>query len=205
MRPIPPPGSLLLLKEHIEEPITKKRRKNRGELPKYLVEHTHEAIIDPATFDYVQKEMARRKELGPLANKALRTTCFTGKIKCGICGKSYVHDYRNDRNALECWTCSSKKIKGGSCGAKGSVPHKVLLQECAAVLGLDAFDEDAFLAQVEKIVVPERRVLVFYMKDGRQITRPWTSTAKKDCWTPERRKAASEAMKARWAKRREQP
>ena len=70
---------------------------------------------------------------------------------------------------------------------------------------MEAFDEAAFLAQVEKIVVTERRVLVFYMKDGRQVTRHWTSTAKKDCWTPERRKAASEAMKARWAKRREQP
>ncbi|MDY6349526.1 MAG: recombinase family protein [Selenomonas sp.] len=189
-------GNLLLQKEYIEDPITKKRRKNRGELPKYLVEHTHEAIIDPATFDYVQKEMARRKELGPLANKALRTTCFTGKIKCGICGKSYVHDYRNDRNALECWTCSSKKIKGGSCGAKGDIPHKILLQECAAVLGLDAFDEAAFLAQVEKIVVPERRVLVFHMKDGRQITRHWVSTAKKDWWTPERRAQVSAYRKS---------
>ena len=197
-------GNLLLQKEYIEDPITKKRRKNHGELPKYLVEHTHEAIIDKATFDYVQKEMARRKALGPLANKALNTSCFTGKIKCGICGKSYVCDFRKHRTAHKYWICSSRKRTSG-CGAKGVLPHYVLLQECAAVLGLSAFDEAAFLAQVEKIVVTERRVLVFYMKDGRQVTRHWTSTAKKDCWTPERRKAASEAMKARWAKRRKQP
>lgn len=190
-------GNLLLQKEYIEDPITKKRRKNHGELPKYLVEHTHEAIIDKATFDYVQKEMARRKELGPLANKALNTSCFTGKIKCGICGKSYVHDDRKDRSKLECWTCSSKKHKGTSCGAKGSLPHKVLLKECAAVLGLEAFDEAAFLAQVEKIVVPEWRVLVFHMKDGRQIERHWVSTAKKDWWTPERRQVVSEARRKR--------
>ena len=148
--------------------------------------------------------MSRRKELGPLANKALNTSCFTGKIKCGICGKSYVCDFRKHRTAHKYWICSSRKRTSG-CGAKGVLPHYVLLQECAAVLGLEAFDEAAFLAQVEKIVVTERRVLVFYMKDGRQVTRHWTSTAKKDCWTPERRKAASEAMKARWAKRREQP
>ena len=177
-------GNLLLQKEYIEDPITKKRRKNRGELPKYLVEHTHEAIIDKATFDYVQVEMARRKELGPLANKALNTSCFTGRIKCGICGKSYVHDSRQDRNAPNGWTCDSKKRKNGSCGVKGSIPQKVLLKECVAVLGLEDFDEAAFLAQVEKIVVPEHHVMVFHMKDGRQIERHWVSTAKKDCWTP---------------------
>lgn len=61
------------------DPILKKRKKNRGELPRYYVENTHEPIIDKETFDYVQQEMARRKELGALANKSLNTTCFTGK------------------------------------------------------------------------------------------------------------------------------
>lgn len=72
-------GNLLLQKEYITDPITKHRKKNRGELTKYYVENTHEAIINKATFDYVQQEMARRRELGPLANKALNTSCFTGK------------------------------------------------------------------------------------------------------------------------------
>ena len=34
-------GNLLLQKEYIEDPITKKRRKNKGELPQYFVENTH--------------------------------------------------------------------------------------------------------------------------------------------------------------------
>ena len=73
-------GNLLLQKEYISDPITKKRKKNRGELPQYFVPDTHEAIIDRETFDYVQSEIARRKEFGPLANKALNTCCFTGRI-----------------------------------------------------------------------------------------------------------------------------
>ncbi len=72
-------GNLLLQKEFIDDPISKKRKKNRGELPQYYVENTHEAIIDMETFQYVQDEIARRKELGVLANKSLNTTCFTGK------------------------------------------------------------------------------------------------------------------------------
>ena len=52
-------GNMLLQKEFIESPLTHKRKKNRGELPQYLVENTHEPIIDKATFDYVQQEIAR--------------------------------------------------------------------------------------------------------------------------------------------------
>lgn len=72
-------GNLLLQKEFISDPISKQRKKNRGELPQYYVEDTHPAIIDKATFDFVQEEMARRRELGALANKSLNTSCFTGK------------------------------------------------------------------------------------------------------------------------------
>ena len=47
-------GNLLLQKEFIADPISKQRKKNHGELPQYYVEDTHPAIIDKATFDYVQ-------------------------------------------------------------------------------------------------------------------------------------------------------
>ena len=178
-------GNMLFQKEYVTDPILKKRKKNRGELPKYYVENTHEPIIDKETFDYVQQEMARRKELGALANKSLNTTCFTGKIKCGICGRSYMHNLRTDRGFEEFWACGSHKLKGRNCGAKGSIPQTVLVKECTEILGLEDFDEQAFLDQVEKIVVPAYHVMVFCMKNGRKITRHWVSTAKKDCWTDE--------------------
>ena len=178
-------GNLLLQKEYISDPINKQRKKNRGELPKYFVENTHEAIIDKATFDYVQKEMARRKELGPLANKSLNTSCFTGKIKCGICGKSFVHSIRHDRGGAETWGCASHKWAGNRCTMKGSIPQSILQKECMAVLGINKFDDKLFLEKIDKILVPEQHTLVFYMKNGEKITRQWISTAKKDCWNEE--------------------
>ena len=96
-----------------------------------------------------------------------------------------MHNLRTDRGFEEFWDCGSHKLKGRNCGAKGSIPQAVLMKECTEVLGLDDFDEQAFLDQVEKIVVPEYHVMVFCMKDGRKITRHWVSTAKKDCWTEE--------------------
>ena len=190
-------GNLLLQKEFIEDPVTKKRRKNKGQLPQYFVENTHEPIIDMETFQYVQDEMARRRELGALANKSLNITCFTGKIKCGFCGKSFMHNTRKNRaqftttytdedGMYTTWVCGSRKQKqkGDPCKAK-EIPDKILKACCAEVLGIDEFDDEVFAERVERIDVPDGGILVFHFYDGTEVTKEWKSTAKQDCWTDE--------------------
>ena len=199
---------MLLQKEYIEDPITKHRRKNRGELPQYFVEDTHEAIIDPSVFEFVQDEIARRKELGPLANKSLNTCCFTGRIKCSKCGKSFVHTQRRNRAKFSstyelggkygAWTCNSRKGKNG-CGMK-DIPERVLESVCADVLGLDDFSEDAFTEKIERITVHENCLLIFHFYDGREESRTWHSTAKKDCWGEEQKDLQREWMRNYMAK-----
>ena len=167
-------GNLLLQKEFISDPISKQRKKNRGELPRYYVEDTHPAIIDKATFDFVQEEMARRRELGALANKSLNTSCFTGKIKCPYCGQSYMHNKRvKNGNVQEYWNCGSKKKKkvGDGCPVGGTINHKNMVKVCTEVLGLDEFDETAFLEKVDRIEVPQKYTLDFHMIDGSVVTR----------------------------------
>lgn len=44
------------------------------------------------------------------------------------------------------------------------------MKESTEVLGLDDFDEQAFLDRVEKIVVPEYHVMVFCMKTDRNLS-----------------------------------
>ena len=152
-------GNLLLQKEFIEDPITKRRKKNRGELPQYYVEDTHEAIIDMETFQYVQEEIARRKELGAFANKSLNITCFTSKLKCSKCGSSYVRNQRSNRtkytstygDTIVVWVCGTTKKKGGRCSRK-DIPERVLREACAEALGLTEFDEDVFLEKVDYIM-----------------------------------------------------
>ncbi len=185
-------GNLLLQKEYIEDPITKKRKKNKGELPQYYVEGTHEAIIDMETFRYVQEEMARRKEMGPFANKALNTTCFTSMLKCGKCGCSFVRSQRENRakgsttygDTVVYWVCSTTKRKGGRCSTK-DIPEPVLRKTCAEAMGLGEFDEDIFKERISAVIVGEGRKLHFYFKDGMDAEIVWQSTAKKDCWTEE--------------------
>ena len=190
-------GNLLLQKEFISDPITKKRKKNHGELPQYYVSDTHEAIIDQDTFDFVQAEMARRRGLGPLANKSLNICCFTGKIKCPYCGYSYMHNRRQKNGHYEeYWNCGSKKKKRTDtpCPVPGTITEKALEKACCEVLGIEAFDEDAFTDAVNHIEVPERSVLVFFMKDGSIVRKDAPNTGHQDCWTDEYRKKKSEYL-----------
>ena len=53
-------GDALLQKNFTVDFLTKKVKKNEGEIPQYYVTGNHEAIIPPATFDLVQAEIERR-------------------------------------------------------------------------------------------------------------------------------------------------
>lgn len=186
-------GNMLFQKEFISDPIEKRRMKNYGELPQYYVEGTHEAIIDMDTFRYVQDEIARRKELGALANKSLNITCFTGKIKCPYCRISYVHctSHRKDGRTENYWKCGSTKKKGGRCPTKGTIVDKKLREACARAMGIPEFDEDKFAELIDHIEVTARYTVVIFMKDGRQINEKCIPTGHQDCWTDELRKKTS--------------
>ena len=79
-------GDALLQKEFTVDFLTKKTKKNCGEIPMYYIEDDHEAIIDPAVFDMVQQEMERRKTG---TSRYSGVSIFSSKIKCGECGGWY--------------------------------------------------------------------------------------------------------------------
>ena len=188
-------GNLLLQKVFTVDPISKKHKVNRGQLPQYYVENTHPAIISQTTYDTVQKELAKLYRIGALAQRHLNRCCFTAKIKCPSCGMSYRHVRLKNRNLTEYWVCGSQKTPGGRCQVGGAINHKDLKRVCSKVLGLDKFDEEVFLARVDYINVPKRHVLEFHMKDGSVITEECVNMGNKDRWTPEARARASVARK----------
>ena len=188
-------GNLLLQKGFVADPISKRRKTNCGQLPKFFVEDTHPAIIDKETFDHIQEEMARRKTLGVLANKTMNTCCFTGKLKCPHCGKNYIHGRYNGGNTRSFWVCGSGKKAGGKCPVGGSINQSSLQKASAEVLGLEVFDETVFLEKVDYINVPERNVLEYHLKDGMVISKDCPNTGYKDSWTAERRAEVSAKRK----------
>ena len=163
---------------------------------------TTNSCANKATFDAVQTEMARRRELGIFGNWR-KSTAFTSKIKCGVCGANF---YRKSRKCAgggsrKYWRCATMDKKGGEKCRLKDIPEDKLKLAAAEVLGLDEFDDAAFAAEVSLITVPENFTLVFHLADGSETAKMWASTTKKDWWTPEARETAAKRMRGgqdRW-------
>ena len=95
-----------------------------------------------------------------------------------------MHHIRKRENGTEnYWKCGTTKKKDGRCPVKGGIRDDKLRMACADALGLDEFDETAFLAQVDHIEVPKRYQIEIHLKDGRVIPKDCTPTGHQDCWT----------------------
>ena len=79
-------GDALLQKVYTVDFLSKKKKVNEGEVPKYYVEGNHQAIIPPAVFDNVQVLMQSRGK-GNGRNSCV--SIFSSKIRCGDCGSWY--------------------------------------------------------------------------------------------------------------------
>ena len=90
-------GDALLQKTYITDPISKRVKKNNGELPMYYVENSHPAIIERRIFDRVQEEIARRAGKKKVKQTGTKTELgrYSGKyaltelLYCGECGTPY--------------------------------------------------------------------------------------------------------------------
>lgn len=153
-------GDIRRQKCYMADPITKAKVKNGGELPQYYMADCHEAIIDRETYAQVKAEMERR------AGLVNPTYPFTGKIKCGICGRSYTRRATMVKGReYVSWFCRAKKEKGMSCTGV-NFSEEELKWISAQTLGMDVFDGAEFEKAVRGITVMESGDLEFHLTGG---------------------------------------
>lgn len=100
-------GCAVLQKKFTVDFLSKKMKVNEGEVPQYLVEQSHPAIIDPDQWEKVQTEMAVRKARGKHHNSL---SPFSAKIFCGDCGTQYGSKvwHSTDKYRRVIWQCNGK-------------------------------------------------------------------------------------------------
>ena len=110
-------GDVLLQKTFIRDCISKQVIRNTGQLPMYLIQNHHEAIIPRERFDAVQMELARRRAQTGSTKKSAPTGmsrysgkyALSGLLFCGECGTAYrrvVWTQHGEKRAV--WRCSSR-------------------------------------------------------------------------------------------------
>ena len=182
-------GNLILQKTYRENHLTKRKMKNNGERPQYHAVETHEAIIDLATFEAVEEELARRSEHYSGKKPSTVTYPFTRLIVCANCGKHYR---RKTTATGIVWICSTYNTHGKKACASKAIPESVLYN-----LTADTPLGDLTAIRAEK----EDNTLVFCFKNGERTVKQWQDRSRRESWTEEMKEKARQQALAQHSKK----
>jgi len=180
-------GNLLLQKTYTQDHLSKRRLKNTGQLPMYLVEGNHAPIIDRATYDAAQAEIARRAAAHVPAPPKEQYP-FTGLIRCGICGAPFGHKIAGagPRYKKPVWICNTYNTLG-----KAHCPSQMIPEDILEAKTLEA----GGFAGLKEIQVPGPNLLLFIYEGDKQVELAWAHPSRRESWTPEMREAARQKSK----------
>ena len=181
-------GNLILQKTYRENHLTKRKMQNNGEYPQYHAVGTHEAIIDLATFEAVQEELARRSEHYSGKKPSTVTYPFTRLIVCANCGKHYK---RKTTATGIVWICSTYNTHGKKACASKAIPESVLYELTA----------DTPIGDLTAIRAENGNALIFCFKNGEQTVKRWKDRSRRESWTEEMKEKARQQALAQHSKK----
>ena len=157
-------GDVLMQKTFKTDPISGKTKRNTGQLPMYLIQDHHPAIISRDTYNAVQAEFARRTSGKAPSTKLAPTgqACYsakyalTGIVICGECGNQYRRCVWNKRGKKRpVWRCSSRIDYGSKYCHKSPTIYEVPLKSAI----LDAINS----------VMSGKKVLIQQIEDAMRM------------------------------------
>lgn len=183
-------GDLILQKTYRENYLTKKKKRNQGELSQYLVEDDHEPIISKEMFYEVQKIASERAEHYNATKETNRVYPFTGLIQCGICKKNYR---RKKGSARWYWSCITFDRSGKEhCNSK-SIPEETLITLTKRVLKISEVTIEVVKKKIKFIEAFNDNKLVYHLNNGKVVEMVWQDLSRRNSWTPEMREKARQA------------
>ena len=107
-------GDLVQRKTYTPDFLTHAKRTNRGEVPFVTIQNHHEPIVSREIWNMaqerIQKNNKHREGDGGHSNRYV----FSGKIKCGECGRSFVGRsmYLKNGTKIRRWSCGRATHEG---------------------------------------------------------------------------------------------
>ena len=139
-------GTMVLQKNYIDEGHIRKR--NKGELPIYMVDGVFEPLVSKEDFDKAQETRKLRAEGAANRNPVLLP--FSGMVKCGCCGGGFS---RRTAGKYRRWGCNTRERKGRESCDSRPIEEEELAAAVRTVMEKDEFDAAELRRKVSKIVI----------------------------------------------------
>ena len=107
-------GDLVQKKTITPDYLSHTKKYNHGEEELVIIRDHHEPIIDRELWDIVQAELKKRDRKGDYGGGHSNRYVFSGKIKCGECGASFVSRKKKRKDGTEYrrWGCFTAATEG---------------------------------------------------------------------------------------------
>lgn len=107
-------GDLIQKKTFTPDYLSHEKKYNKGEEEFVILKDHHEPIISRELFQEANRILDERSLVPVGKSKHSNRYCFSGKIKCGICGGTFGARYtrRKDGSVYEAWRCLARAQHG---------------------------------------------------------------------------------------------
>lgn len=171
-------GDVLLQKTFTADFLTKKIKKNRGEVTQYYVTDNHPAIIPREIFQQVQLELARRSSRPKVSQRKTETErgkytskfALSERLVCGECGCMYRRTQwvKRDGTKEYVWRCINRLENGKKyCKNSPSLKEPQLHEAIMAAIREQFTDRDKVKEALKNV---EEKIILH--SDGKQDVAP---------------------------------
>lgn len=131
-------GDVLMQKTFVQDCISKKVVKNTGQLPMYLIQNNHPAIVSREMYQAAQAERVRRSAAESPSKKTSSTgrSCYASKyalserLVCGECGTLYRRcTWKRNGKTRIVWRCISRLDYGTTYCHESPTMEEGILQQ----------------------------------------------------------------------------
>lgn len=165
-------GDLLQKKYRTIDYLTHRKVPNDGTEEQFCLRDHHPAIVSRAQYEAVQAELARRRSVGEEGRRHSVRHWYSGKIRCGVCGKSFTCKRTRRQNGSEYvrLVCRGRLAGEPRCTAP-ALREEVLLEAARTVLRHLPLDRSGLLARLQKDLPlsPSQRMWAEAQLDGGEV------------------------------------
>ena len=150
-------GDALLQKTYTVDFLSKKRVQNKGIVPQYYVENSHEPIIPRDLYMQVQEEMIRRANLHSGANRKKRVYsskyALSSIVYCSKCGEIYRRIAWNNRGKHSTvWRCCTRVEHGPTACDAPTIQEPDLQAAVVQAINLTLGNRESMVTTLQKNV-----------------------------------------------------